>query len=184
MLNIFLGQRWKEICFYDINSMYPSTFDKEFPTGFGFIWKLTGSVFIRTKMTSQKVSLGCIQWLDYIQNNFDELVDRSGKRVQILNGWNGKEVRIGKYYVDGYAVVDGHTWIFEYDGCKYHDCQKCDREMLVKRDESARNEYLKSLPYTTIMRQEECEWQIKMKSLTYQPTISPILFKNKVIHCS
>ena len=160
--------------------MYPACFDKKFPTGFGFNWTLTRNVFIRRKMTEKKVSLGCIQWLDYVQNNFDALVDRNGKRVKIRHGWNGKEVRLGKYSVDGYAVVDGHTWIFEYDGCKYHQCQKCDRETLSKRDESERNLFLKSLPNTTVMRQEECEWQMKLKSLQYQPTISPILFKTKV----
>ena len=60
-MQIILGKRWKELRFYDINSMYPSTFDKDFPTGFGFDWKLTGNVFIRKKMTNRKVSLGCIQ---------------------------------------------------------------------------------------------------------------------------
>ena len=40
-------------------------------------------------MTERNVSLGCLQWLDYVQNNFDELIDRSGKRVTIKTGWNG-----------------------------------------------------------------------------------------------
>ena len=160
--------------------MYPSTFNQPYPTGLGFIWRLNGNVFTRKIMTGKKVSLGSIQWLDYIQNNFDELIDKDGKRVRIKHGWNGKEVKLGKYYVDGYAVVDGRQFIFEYDGCKFHDCKKCDREMLYKRDENERSNFLKNLPNTTIMRQEECEWIDKLKSLKYTPKISPILFKSKV----
>ena len=160
--------------------MYPSTFNRPFPTGFGFIWRSQGNFLTRKKMTERNVSLGCLQWLDYVQNNFDELIDRSGKRVTIKTGWNGKEVRIGRYYVDGYAKVDDQEFIFEYDGCKFHDCQKCDREMLYKRDESEKNNFFKNLPNTKIMRQEECEWMDKIKSLKYTPKISPILNKTKI----
>ena len=131
-------------------------------------------------MSEQKVSVGCIQWMDYIQNNFDALIDNEGNRIQIRHGWNGNEVRVGRYSVDGYAVVNNHTYIFEYDGCRFHECKKCDRETLYKRDESERNRYLNGLPNTTIIRQEECEWIEKMKSLNYTPKISPILFKSKV----
>ena len=160
--------------------MYPSCFDKKFPTGFGFIWDLNGRVFNRRKMTERKVSLGCIQWLDYIQNSFDELIDKNGQLAKIRHGWNSKEMRFGKYFVDGYALVDDRQLIFEYDGCIYHDCERCDREALFKRDESERNAFLQSLPKTTIIRITECEWQEKMKILTYEPKISPILFHNKV----
>ena len=160
--------------------MYPSTFNRDFPTGFGFIWRLQGNVFTRKKNTDRQVSIGSIQWLDYIQHNYDALIDKNGNRVQIKHGWNGKEQKIGRYYVDGYAVVDGRKFIFEYDGCRFHDCEKCDREMLFKRDETERSNFLKNLPNTTIMRQEECEWIDKLKSLKYQPKISPILYKNKV----
>ena len=160
--------------------MYPSTFGKKFPTGFGFIWELNGRVFNRRKMTERKVSLGCIQWLDYIQNSFDELIDKNGHRVKIQHGWNSQEKRIGKYFVDGYANVDETQFIFEYDGCVFHDCKKCNREALFKRDETERNKFLQSLSNTKVMRITECEWQEKMKLLTYKPEISPILFQNKV----
>ena len=118
--------------------------------------------------------------MDWIQNNFDGIVDKSGNRVRIQHGWNSKEMIFGRYSVDGYAEVDGKKLIFEYDGCKFHDCKLCDREMLFKRDETERNKFLASLPNTTIIRETECVWMEKKKILKYEPEISPILMLNKV----
>ena len=180
ILNNILGRRWKQIAFYDINSMYPSTFCEKYPTGVGFEWTLTGNVFVRRLMTNRKVSLGSIQWLDYMQNTCDEIRDKNGVRVQIQHGWNSKEKMLGKFFVDGYAKVDEKTIIFEYDGCMYHECTDCDREALFKKDESERNRFLQSLPNTVVIRQSECAWLKKMKTLNYIPKISPLLFHKKV----
>ena len=160
--------------------MYPSTFGEKYPTGFGFEWTLKGSVFVRRKMTNRKVSIGSIQWLDYMQSTCDEIVDKNGIRVQIQHGWNSEEKMLGRFFLDGYAEVDGKKVIFEYDGCIYHECKQCDREALFKKDESERNQFLQSLQNTIIIRQSECTWLKKMKTLDYTPKISPLLFCNRV----
>lgn len=118
--------------------------------------------------------------MDFIQNTFDGLIDKNGNRSKIQHGWSSSEKRLGKFFVDGYARVDEKNFIFEYDGCVYHECKKCDREALFKRDETQRTAFLKNLPHTVIIRITECEWLEKMKTLSYTPKISPILFKKKV----
>ena len=83
----------------------------------------------------------------------------------------------GKYYVDGYAVVDGKQIIFEYNGCAYHSCERCSQVRVYKNDEDARKEYFKNLPDTQIISISGCEWhQEKFELKHFQPTITPLLW--------
>ena len=62
------GKKWKKIEFYDINSMYPTTFKEKFPCGLGFEWSPTYSNrFTKKLMTKRKVSIESLEWLDYMQ---------------------------------------------------------------------------------------------------------------------
>ena len=62
------GNPWREISFYDINSMYPSTFGEKFPCGLGFEWTAGHRGRLQKKlMTNRKVSIESLQWLDFMQ---------------------------------------------------------------------------------------------------------------------
>ena len=74
---LILGERFKKIEFYDVNSMYASTFDKPFPCGRGFEWFLErNGRFTKKLMTKQKISIESIEWLDYMGND-DRLINRA-----------------------------------------------------------------------------------------------------------
>jgi len=112
-----LGQKWKVINFFDVNSMYVSTYSNEMPTGRGFDWNLQKDGAFRRKVIAPKsISLACIQWIDYM-NNDKLFVDKNGVRQYIQHGWNGDEVEIGNYPVDGYVKVDDKKYFLQFDGC-------------------------------------------------------------------
>ena len=112
------------------------------------------------------------------------MIAANGERQKIKHGWNSKEVQIGKFYVDGYAVVDGKRVIFEYDGCAYHGCARCE---VVRRNESPKNEderktFFKNLQNATIITISSCDWykeKFEIDWSQYQPKISSLLFKSQ-----
>ena len=62
------GNPWRKISFFDINSMYPTTYKEKFPCGLGFEWSPTYSDrFSKKLMTNRKVSMESLEWLDYMQ---------------------------------------------------------------------------------------------------------------------
>lgn len=62
------GKKWRKIEFYDINSMYPTTFKEKFPCGVGFEWSPDFSNRLSKKlMTNRKISMESLEWLDYMQ---------------------------------------------------------------------------------------------------------------------
>lgn len=121
---LFLGERWKNISFFDLNSMYPYTFKKRFPCGLGFEWTLNKTILYKKLMTTQKISMGSVEWLDYMSND-ERLINSNGERAHIISGWNSREVKLGPYKVDGYCQVDDICYVFEYDGCNFHKCKEC-----------------------------------------------------------
>ena len=62
------GNKWRKICFYDINSMYPTTYKENFPCGVGFEWNPTyADRFTKKLMTTRKISVESLEWLEYMQ---------------------------------------------------------------------------------------------------------------------
>ena len=62
------GIKWGKLSFYDINSMYPSTYNRKFPTGCGFEWSIAyGDTLKKRLMTKKKISIESLQWLDFMQ---------------------------------------------------------------------------------------------------------------------
>ena len=110
------------------------------------------------------------------------MIDSKGNRQKICHGWNQKEVKIDKYYVDGYAEVDGTKIIFEYNGCAYHYCERCKTARISTHDEAPRKQFFKNLPNSKIVSIFGCEWHIEKLEInfsSYQPKISPLLFERK-----
>ena len=106
-----------------------------------------------------------IQWLMYLEHK---------EGVEIQHALRGGEFRIGRYFLDGYAVVGGQPTAFEFNGCFFHGCPTCytptDRNPLTdcsfgelyyrtQRKES----YLKSLGFT-VKSLWEHEWREMVKA--------------------
>ena len=77
-------------------------------------------------MSSNSISLGSVEWLDYMSGD-DRFINRRGKRCPIISGWGSNEVKVGPHKVDGYCQVDHVTYVFEYDGCHFHHCKLCNQ---------------------------------------------------------
>ena len=61
------GKKWQRIEFYDINSMYPTTYQEMFPCGLGYEWNTApGGSLTKKLMTNKQISMESLEWLDYI----------------------------------------------------------------------------------------------------------------------
>ena len=168
------GDKWSEIRFYDINAQYPSTFKQKFPCGLGFEWTNIGGILTKVLMTNKKISLGSIEWLDYMNSTDSRLIRPDGKRVQIIFGWGASEVRIGPYKVDGFSKNGEKTFIYEFDGCYFHGCKKCSI-VGSKNNDKERELFLRNIENVEIIRMKECEWQKMKKTIEWKSKISKII---------
>ncbi|KAK7915769.1 hypothetical protein WMY93_011530 [Mugilogobius chulae] len=80
------------------------------------------------KTTNKAFSHAAIQWLEF---------ERTSRNIPIRHAMNGGEVKVGRYFVDGYAEVGGAVIIFSFLGCFFHGCDLCfnphERSPLAKR---------------------------------------------------
>jgi len=90
---------------------------RELPTTPGVLWTPGGKKFRKSIMANQ-LSLKAIQWLYYLQETAEYLIDDDGNRCIIEHGFHHGEKRIGVDDVDGYAVVGSKRYIFEFLGCR------------------------------------------------------------------
>jgi len=104
--------------------MYPSIFKEAFPCGIGFEWIRENNFFHKNLMTASKISMGSVEWIDYMSND-KRFINKKGERQIIISGWMGNEKKIGNYLVDGFCCVDDKVFVLEFDGCFHHKCRNC-----------------------------------------------------------
>lgn len=115
-----------------------------------------------------------------MQRTDDRLILADKSRARIFFGWNSREIKIGYYYVDGYANVDGKRIIYEFDGCAYHSCDLC-KTRFIEKDDKKRTKFLSSLKNTEIVRISECQWHNLRKTIDFgESKISKLLYKNTI----
>ena len=66
----------------------------------------------------KKFSSCSIQWLEWLMYS---------KNIFIQHALNRGEKKIGTYFVDGYAAIEGLDCAYEFQGCFYHGCPTCFR---------------------------------------------------------
>ena len=170
------GKRWKRICFTDINSMYVSTLNKEMPCGRGFDWTCDDDgKFTRKLISSPQHSLQSCIWLEYMSAD-PRFVDSAGVRQNIRHAWNGSEVKVGQYPVDGYCEVDGVRYALQFDGCHVHVCNKCNGN--GDKDDTARDAFVSK--HCKLIKISSCEWAQVKKWQMPKPTISPFIFHKSI----
>ncbi|XP_062828202.1 uncharacterized protein LOC134292300 [Anolis carolinensis] len=64
----------------------------------------------------KRFSSASIQWLSFVSHK---------EKVEIRHALNGGEVKVGNYFLDGFAVVDDKKVAYEYFGCFFHGCLIC-----------------------------------------------------------
>ena len=135
----------KSIVGFDANALYLWCFSQNMPTG-SFI-KREHPKFIPIRTDKH---MNMYYWMDY-NNKTNNL-----RILHKLN--NGKEKRIGPYYVDGIDLKS--NIVYEYNGCYYHghDCIKNDKEGKSKLlRTNKRIAYIESLGFKTVQIWE-CEF--------------------------
>lgn len=173
------GEKWQSIHFFDVNSLYPSTYIKDMPTGRGFSWTKEGSCFKKKLMCDENISLISLMAMDEL-NKDPKFINRNGERVRIINGWYQSERRFGDYPVDGWAQVDEKLFIIQFDGCWTHPCycstgKKLNRYRRAIEQDQKRNDYLTSLGEYIIIK--ECEFKKTFDKYVMPLFISLLLYK-------
>ncbi|XP_042324842.1 uncharacterized protein LOC121931305 [Sceloporus undulatus] len=65
---------------------------------------------------TKRYSTPAIQWLMYLEHT---------EGIEIKHALKGGEEKVGRYFLDGYAEVEGCRTAFEFNGCFFHGCSIC-----------------------------------------------------------
>ena len=84
------------------------------PTNPGLRWVLKSGKYKKSVMTDG-VSLGQIQWLNYVETT-ELCLDLNGKRIKIESAYYRGEHKEDFALVDGYFVKQGCKYFLEYLG--------------------------------------------------------------------
>ena len=119
--------------------MYVSTYNKQFPTGRGLKWSLNenDNLFYKRLMTRKNISLASCEWISTIEQ-MKPYRNKNGEICKIRYGWNSEEVKLGEYFVDGLVEVDGAKTILEYQGCKFHQCYRCNTKVFDTKNQKVK----------------------------------------------
>ncbi|KAE8597395.1 hypothetical protein XENTR_v10005656 [Xenopus tropicalis] len=103
--------------------------------------------------TQKRFSTPAIQWLLYVAHT---------ENIPIQHALRGGERRVGRYFLDGYAFVDGKHVAFEFQGCFYHGCPVCYNEA---DSNDVTNSTYGQLYYTFLVKKrylQECGFIIRL----------------------
>ncbi|XP_069469232.1 uncharacterized protein [Ambystoma mexicanum] len=67
----------------------------------------------------KRFSTPSIQWLMYLSHQ---------DGIPIQHALRGGEKKIGLYFLDGYACLNGEELAYEFNGCFFHGCPRCYKE--------------------------------------------------------
>lgn len=108
------GNKYTYVSFWDFNSMYLWSQYQQMPTTPGVEWIKNGTAF-KKKVLSTDVSLGQLQWLNYVQQS-ELCLDADNNRIQIQHSFYRGEHQMGKYKCDGFFIKDGRKYFLEFNG--------------------------------------------------------------------
>ena len=114
------GQRIQSIESFDFNSLYPTVFQWDQPTGPGIFYRKSGSNFLPESLlkSGKKASMEAVEWLEYITTT-------APRGAIVEHAFNYGERKVNGYHVDGYTEFFGeeshpplapYSIAFEYMG--------------------------------------------------------------------
>ena len=143
---------------------------KNLPSSAGVCYRRKSDETFSCKLMQTRVgwSLESIHWLDYMQS----LPLFAEHRIQHALNIGEKSLTINgqSYKVDGFVQINETLYVFQYDGCAYHQCS-CSiskKSVFTKVDDTRRNKDLASV--AVLMKMKSCEW----KKFTVPPFKSSI----------
>ena len=179
------GEKFSWIGQYDANSLYPCVMQQNMPTGMGLYLEPDKKGTFRAKLMSKNpfanASKKSYIFMDYIQQS-DKFIDKNGNKVLLQTGITHGEKKIGNFYLDGYAEVDGFKIGVDFHGCRFHYCPfncetKKNPNIISLEDQNNREKYLEGY-LDEYIKMFECEFDIleyKMSGNIYK-----FLFQDKI----
>lgn len=128
--------------------------------------------------TQKRYSAPAIQWLLHIEHT---------ENLDIQHALKGGEKQVGKYFLDGFSVINGVPTAFEFHVCFFHGCPVCYSEKdfnklcdstyggLHKRT-MIKEEYLRDQGYA-VRSIWEHEWRGRLEN---DPALKQFLMENKL----
>ena len=114
------GEKVTSVISQDANSMYVWSQGQPMPLGPGLLWTKNGKRFRKQLMLGmEQSSMAALQWLYYEQ---ERCLDKNGQQVQIQHAYFRGEHRVGKWKIDGFAIVDGQHRYYEFNGMLHTIC--------------------------------------------------------------
>ena len=105
-----------------------------------------------------------IRWLSYMESRPPFSTESQKFYIQHALRGGEKMVKIGgrKYFVDGFAEINGTKYFLEYDGCRWHqhNCINSLRSQVRQKCDKQRNKDLSSAGI--LLQTFECDW-LKLK---------------------
>ena len=128
------------------------------PNGPGVCYerKANGCFDYKSMLTTANYSLESIKWLCYI-NNTEPF---KGHQIHHALNTGEKKIDVGDryYFVDGYCVIDGQKYFFEFDGCRYHTCTCATSRSSKFSKKNDQQRYKDLTELGILITQKECEW--------------------------
>ena len=124
--------------------MYPTGLKRDQPCGPGIQWVLKAEnqrYFIKKSMC-QSTSLGEFRYIMMLQYTDSRFYSADGQMVQIQHSYFRGQQKICGLNIDGFAVVDGKSFLIEYMGCYHHNvCPHVGCKFNATYDEEKLEEY-------------------------------------------
>ena len=82
------------------------------------------------------------------------------------------------FFVDGFLEMGNEKFFYEYNGCRFHHCDRCRSEPKIMRRDTDKFDKLRRMGKLEVM--QECEWKEKLETLQNVCTPSfPLILQNK-----
>ena len=172
------GERYNLCILLDHNSLYPYSMAQNLPAGAGFRIDKIDDVFSCRSMDeiNTQWSVDAMNWLN---EKWHQINNINGSTAIMIHALNEGEKRIKledrfSYYVDGYMEVNGDKYVFEYNGCYFHECEEpyCSvvpsSHAKTKKYERTRSSFFRQKGYIYEMM-SECRWKRRRQTTITRP---------------
>ena len=116
-------------------------------------------------------SLNALQWLIFIQENDEKLINNKNERVALEHKFYRGEKRFKGWDIDGFAEVDGNLLFYEFLGCYHHKgCPYCGNA--GEKDERFDRKKAELQKFGELIIMRECKWIKQRNKWKSRPTPS------------
>ena len=166
-------------------ALYAKSMLGPMPVGIPFFYEPRGDGFFAKTLCSERkdFSWEALDWLNYMSDD-PRFANTSGGFHTIrciINGEKRVKTSAGEYRVDGYVETSDQIYLLEYNGCRYHSCDKCMAPTLsdTRARDSKKFKALQEIGIVIVMW--GCEWQrLRRRLRTRISPFSAFFYERKI----